>query len=58
MNCNEKELKEKILKFRDDELDHLEIGVEHDILLLGKYQILDKMIKIIILIALKISEKI
>ena len=42
---DEKELKEKILKFRDDELSHRDIAYEEGATKKGMYSILDKLIK-------------
>ena len=54
----EKELKKKISKFRDDELDHKDIAYEEGATKKGFYSILDKVIKTGSKIAINISEKI
>jgi ubiquinone biosynthesis monooxygenase Coq7 len=54
---DEKELKEKILKFRDDELDHKDIAYEGGATKRGFYGLLDKVIKTSSRIAITISEK-
>jgi ubiquinone biosynthesis monooxygenase Coq7 len=55
---DEKELKEKIIKFREDELHHKNIAYENGATKQGLYGLLDKAIKASSLIAIKISEKI
>ena len=55
---DEKELKEKIKKFRQDELDHKDMAYEHGATKKGVYSILDKVIKTSSRIAITISEKI
>jgi len=55
---DEKELKNKINKFRDDELNHKNIAYESGATKDGLYGVLDKIIKTSSLIAIKISEKI
>ena len=55
---DEKELKEKIKKFRDDELHHKDIAYEKGATKEGPYSILDKIIKTGSKIAINISEKI
>ena len=55
---DEKELKKKITKFRDDELDHKDIAYEEGATKKGFYSLMDKVIKIGSKIAIKISEKI
>ena len=55
---DEKELKEKIKKFRQDELDHKDMAYEHGATKKGLYSILDKVIKTSSRIAITISEKI
>jgi 3-demethoxyubiquinol 3-hydroxylase len=55
---DEKELKSKINKFRDDELNHKDIAYESGATKEGLYSILDKVIKTSSRIAIKISEKI
>ena len=53
----EKELKKKITKFRDDELDHKDIAYEEGATKKGIYSIMDKIIKTGSKIAINISEK-
>lgn len=55
---DEKELKKKIIKFRQDELDHKDIAYESGATKKGVYSILDKIIKTSSRIAITISEKI
>ena len=55
---DEKELKDKIEKFRDDELMHKDIAYEGGATKKGLYGILDKVIKTSSRIAITISEKI
>ena len=55
---DEKELKNKINKFRDDELDHKDIAYENGATKDGLYGLLDKIIKTSSYIAIKISEKV
>ena len=55
---NEKKLKEKIIKFRDDELHHKDIAYEQGASKEGLYLILDKIIKTGSKVAINISEKI
>ena len=54
---DEKELKEKIIKFREDELHHKDIAYENGASKEGFYSILDKLIKTSSRIAITISEK-
>tara|TARA_B100000963_G_scaffold352949_1_gene366893 strand:+ start:1076 stop:1627 length:552 start_codon:yes stop_codon:yes gene_type:complete len=54
----EKELKKKITKFRQDELDHKDIAYEEGASKKGFYSIMDKIIKTGSKIAIRISEKI
>ena len=54
----EKELKKKITKFRQDELDHKDIAYEEGASKKGLYSIMDKIIKTGSKIAINISEKI
>ena len=54
---DEKELKEKIVKFREDELHHKDIAYENGASKEGFYSILDKIIKTGSRIAITISEK-
>ena len=55
---DEKELKKKITKFRQDELDHKNIAYEEGASKKGLYSIMDKMIKTASKIAIRISEKV
>ena len=55
---DEKKLKEKIMKFRQDELDHKDIAYEEGATKKGIYSILDKAIKTGSKIAISLSEKI
>ena len=55
---DEKELKKKIIKFREDELHHKDIAYEEGATKKGFYSILDKIIKTGSKIAINISEKI
>ena len=55
---DEVELKNKIIKFRDDELSHKNIAYEGGATKDGLYGLLDKVIKTTSCIAIKISEKI
>ena len=52
-----KELKSKIVKFRQDELDHKDIAYEEGATKKGVYKVLDKVIKTSSRIAITISEK-
>ena len=54
----EKELKKKIIKFREDELDHKDIAYKEGATKKGFYSIMDKIIKTGSKIAINISEKI
>ena len=54
----EKELKKKIIKFREDELHHKDIAYEKGATKKGFYSIMDKIIKTGSKIAINISEKI
>ena len=54
----EKELKKKITKFRNDELDHKDIAYEEGATKKGIYSIMDKVIKTGSKIAINISEKV
>ncbi len=58
LNSNEKKLREKIIKFREDELKHKDIAYEKGATKNGIYSILDKIIKTGSKIAINISEKI
>ena len=55
---DEKELKKKITKFRDDELHHKDIAYEEGATKKGIYSIMDKIIKTGSKIAINISEKV
>ena len=55
---DEKKLKEKIIKFRKDELHHKDIAYEEGATKEGVYSILDKIIKTGSKIAINISERI
>ena len=55
---NEKDLKKKIIKFREDELHHKDIAYEEGATKKGFYSVLDKIIKTGSKIAINISEKI
>ena len=55
---NEKDLKKKIIKFREDELHHKNIAYEKGATKKGFYSILDKIIKTGSKVAINISEKI
>ena len=54
----EKELKKKIIKFRQDEIDHKDIAYQEGASKKGLYSIMDKLIKTGSKIAINISEKI
>ena len=54
----EKELRKKITKFRQDELDHKDIAYKHGATKKGLFKVLDKIIKTSSRIAITISEKI
>ena len=58
LDSNEKVLKEKIKKFREDELRHRDIAYEQGASKKGLYSILDKIIKTGSKVAINISEKI
>ena len=55
---DEKELKKKITKFRQDELDHKDIAYEEGASKKGLYSIMDKLIKTGSRLAIRISEKV
>ena len=55
---DEKELKNNIIKFRDDELNHRDIAYEQGATKQGFYSIMDKIIKTGSKVAIKLSEKI
>ena len=58
LGSDEKVLKKKIIKFREDELHHKDIAYEEGATKKGIYSILDKIIKTGSKIAINISEKI
>ena len=58
MGPEEKELKKKIVKFREDELHHKDIAYEEGATKKGFYSIMDKVIKTGSKLAINISEKI
>ena len=58
IEVDEKDLREKIIKFRQDEIDHKDIAYEKGATKKGLYSIMDKIIKSSSKIAIKISEKI
>ena len=58
LGSEEKELKKKITKFRDDELHHKDIAYEEGATKKGFYSIMDKIIKTGSKIAINISEKV
>ena len=58
INDDEKDLKNKIVKFRDDELHHKDIAYEEGATKDGLYSVMDKIIKTGSRIAIRISEKI
>ena len=58
LDDSEKNLKKKIIKFREDELNHKDIAYEKGATKKGLYSVLDKIIKTGSKIAINISEKI
>ena len=58
INNDEKKLKEKIIKCREDELNHKNIAYEEGATKNGIYSVLDKVIKTGSKVAISISEKI
>jgi len=58
LGSDEKYLKKKIIKFRQDELDHKDIAYEEGASKKGLYSIMDKIIKTGSKIAIRISEKV
>ena len=58
LNDDHKELKSTLMKFRDDELNHLETGVEHDGENAPGYEIMKAIVQLGCRTAIKISEKI
>ena len=58
LGSDEKELKKKIIKFREDELHHKDIAYDKGATKKGLYSIMDKIIKTGSKLAINISEKI
>ena len=58
LNLDEKNLKEKIRKFRNDEIHHRDIAYDHGATKEGLYYFMDKMIKLGSKVAINISKKI
>ena len=58
LGSDEKDLKKKIIKFREDELHHKDIAYDKGATKKGLYSIMDKIIKTGSKIAINISEKI
>ena len=58
LQSDEKDLKSKIIKFREDELHHKDIAYEQGASKKGLYSIMDKIIKISSKVAIRISEKV
>ena len=58
LGSDEKVLKKKIIKFREDELHHKDIAYEEEATKKGVYSLMDKIIKTGSKIAINISEKI
>ena len=58
INNDEKKLKEKIIKFREDELNHKDIAYKEGATKKGIYSVLDKVIKVGSKVAISISEKV
>ena len=58
IESDEKYLKNKIIKFREDELDHKKIAYEEGATKKGFYSLIDKIIKTGSKVAIRISEKI
>ena len=58
LEMDEKKLKDKIIKFRKDELHHKDIAYDEGATKNGPYSILDKIIKTGSKLAIRISEKI
>ena len=58
LGTDEKDLKKKIIKFREDELHHKDIAYEKGATKKGLYSIMDKIIKTGSKVAINISEKI
>ena len=58
LGSDEKKLKKKIIKFRQDELHHKDIAYDKGATKKGLYSIMDKIIKTGSKVAINISEKI
>ena len=58
LSSDEKDLKNKIIKFREDEINHKDIAYEEGATKSGLYSVMDKIIKTGSKIAIRISEKI
>ena len=58
LGSDEKNLKKKIIKFRNDELHHKDIAYDKGATKKGLYSIMDKIIKVGSKVAINISEKI
>ena len=58
LGTEEKDLKKKIIKFREDELHHKDIAYEQGASKKGFYSILDKIIKTGSKLAIRVSEKV
>ena len=58
LGSSEKDLKKKIIKFREDELHHKDIAYEKGATKKGLYSLMDKIIKTGSKVAINISEKI
>tara|TARA_B100001057_G_scaffold427956_1_gene453030 strand:- start:765 stop:1295 length:531 start_codon:yes stop_codon:yes gene_type:complete len=58
LDASEKDLKRKIIKFREDELHHKDIAYEKGATKKGLYSIMDKIIKTGSKLAINISEKV
>ena len=58
LDSNEKDLKKRIIKFREDELHHKDIAYDKGATKKGLYSIMDKIIKTGSKLAINISEKI
>ena len=58
LNDDQKDLKKTISKFRDDELEHHDIGIEHDAEKAPGYKIMSKIIELGCKTAIAISKKV
>jgi len=58
LNEDRPELKKTLMRFRDEELDHLETGVEHDGKEANGYELMKVIVQLGCRTAIKISEKI